>query len=331
MNTPWRSSFHHFVVAMSGTRRSTSRASASAARRTSVKDHSGRIRTFTWIPFLPLVLGKPASPCSSSTSFVTRATSRTWSNGISGPGSRSTRSSSGWSTSDFRTGHGLISRQPEGRGPREVRGVRHHRHVGGPPAREPDQRRLHPRRCPLRQSLLIEALVAGSVREPVQRRRPVAAPDEGGVRDLDPVPDEVELRDRTVRRVGEVHLLRVRDPDLPPCDLEGLGWRRHPTTVPVAPSSRPRYPRRRGGGRHRDGTPAAPAVRRGPVGPGRPARDPVRRPPHALLPASVQSGGITCLDRAVARSAGRGTATACGRSRIGGRGSSWATAGRSRR
>ena len=112
MNTPWRSSFHHFDVAISGTRRSTSRARARAARRTSVNVHSGRIRTFTWIPFFPLVFGKPTSPCSSSTSRVTIATSRTCSNGTSGMGSRSTRSSSGWSTSSERTGQGLISRQP---------------------------------------------------------------------------------------------------------------------------------------------------------------------------------------------------------------------------
>ena len=36
----------------------------------------------------------------------------------------------------------------EGRSPREVRRVRHHRHVGGPPAGEPDQRRLHPGGAP---------------------------------------------------------------------------------------------------------------------------------------------------------------------------------------
>src|SRR5882757_7874090 len=64
MNTPWRCSFHHAVVAMSGARRSTSRASARAARRTSVKSHRGSTRTFTWMPRFPDVFGNPVRPCS---------------------------------------------------------------------------------------------------------------------------------------------------------------------------------------------------------------------------------------------------------------------------
>jgi hypothetical protein len=40
-----RSSFHHFVVTMVGSRRSSSRPKASAARRTSVKVQRGSIRT----------------------------------------------------------------------------------------------------------------------------------------------------------------------------------------------------------------------------------------------------------------------------------------------
>ena len=51
-------------------------------------------------------------PCASRTSWTTPATSRTVAKGTPGWGSRSTRSSSGWSTSARRTGHGLRSRQP---------------------------------------------------------------------------------------------------------------------------------------------------------------------------------------------------------------------------
>ena len=54
-------------------------------------------RTFTWMPRFPLVFGKPLSPCSARTSRAIRATPRTSSNGTPGVGSRSTRSSSGWS------------------------------------------------------------------------------------------------------------------------------------------------------------------------------------------------------------------------------------------
>src|SRR6187200_3436151 len=49
MNTPCRSSFHHRLVARSGARRSTSRASANAARRTSGKVQRCSMRTLTWM------------------------------------------------------------------------------------------------------------------------------------------------------------------------------------------------------------------------------------------------------------------------------------------
>ena len=66
MNTPCRSSFHHLLVAIAGARRSTSRASASAARRTSPNVHSRVMRTFTWMPREPDVFGQPTSPKSDS-------------------------------------------------------------------------------------------------------------------------------------------------------------------------------------------------------------------------------------------------------------------------
>ena len=107
-----RSSFHHAVVARPGIRRSTSRASASAARRTSVKLQRGSMRTLTWMPREPLVLGKPSIPCSRRTSPAHSATSRTSLHSTPGCGSRSMRSSSGWSRSLRRTGHGFQSMLP---------------------------------------------------------------------------------------------------------------------------------------------------------------------------------------------------------------------------
>ena len=145
------------------------------------------------------------------------------------------RSSSGWSTSPRSHGPGIDLEASERRRPCEVGGVRHHRHVRGPPAREGDQRGLDPGRRTFRQALLIEALPGRPVGEPVEGRRPVAAPDERGVRDLDPVAHEVELRDRTIGSVGEVQLVGVGHPDVPARYVEGLGLRRHPPTVPWSP------------------------------------------------------------------------------------------------
>ncbi len=65
-----------------------------------------------WMPREPEVFGKPSSACSSSTSRTPSATSRTSSNGTPGPGSRSTRSSSGRSRSVRLTGHGFQSITP---------------------------------------------------------------------------------------------------------------------------------------------------------------------------------------------------------------------------
>src|SRR5919109_888136 len=52
-----RSSFHHAVVTSSGARRSTSRANASAQRRTTGNVQFGSMRTYTWTPRLPDVCG----------------------------------------------------------------------------------------------------------------------------------------------------------------------------------------------------------------------------------------------------------------------------------
>ena len=85
---------------------------ASAARRTSVNVQRGSMRTFTCMPREPLVFGQPRSPSSSRSAFTSSATRRTSSHATPGPGSRSTRSSSGCSRSPARTGCGCSSMQP---------------------------------------------------------------------------------------------------------------------------------------------------------------------------------------------------------------------------
>ena len=61
------------------------------------------------IPEPPLVFGQPTAPSSSSTSWATWPTLCTRSHGQSGPGSRSMRHSSGFSTSARRLFHGWNS------------------------------------------------------------------------------------------------------------------------------------------------------------------------------------------------------------------------------
>jgi hypothetical protein len=94
-----------------GARRSTSRASASAARRTSSKLQRARCARTRAGRAFPEVLGHPTKPTSESVWFTIEATSRTCCHLHPGTGSRSTRSSSGCSRSSARTGCGCSSRQ----------------------------------------------------------------------------------------------------------------------------------------------------------------------------------------------------------------------------
>ena len=103
-----RSSFHQAVVT-SSLRRSTSRANASAQRRTTGNSHFGSIRQATWMPRLPDVFGQPVQPISASVSRTTAATRLPSSNDVPGCGSMSIRSSSGLSTSARREGQGWKS------------------------------------------------------------------------------------------------------------------------------------------------------------------------------------------------------------------------------
>ena len=97
----------------SGARRSTSRASASAARRTSANAQRGWIRTLTWMPREPDVFGQPTRPRSASTSRDDarhRRGSATTRRPAPGRGRRAARR--GGRGPSARTGCGCSSRQP---------------------------------------------------------------------------------------------------------------------------------------------------------------------------------------------------------------------------
>ena len=88
-NTPSWSATFHVVVAISGTRLSTSWASDLAKLRTALKPSPGRIGARMCRPVAPDVFGKLGIFNSFITSCTARAISRTCSHGSSGPGSRS--------------------------------------------------------------------------------------------------------------------------------------------------------------------------------------------------------------------------------------------------
>jgi hypothetical protein len=233
MKTPRRSSFHHLLVASSGARRSTSRARASAARRTWSKVHFRWIRTLTWMPRDPEVFGHPRSPRSSSTSRTSIAT----------------------------LAH-VFERDPRHRvevdaklvgvlevvgadrvrvevdaaevdDPEQLRGVAHDDLARGAPRRELQLDRLDPVRVLLGSALLEERLGVGAVDVALQDDRPAGDPAKRAVGDREVVPREVELR---VARLREEDLLGIRDDDLAAGGLENhLGVLRH------AESLRARY------------------------------------------------------------------------------------------
>ena len=128
-----------------------------------------------------------------------------------GVGSRSTRSSSGWSRSRaprrprVEVDHAEVDR------PHEVRLVVGHELLGGAPGRERDRRRLQPVRHLLRHALLPDRLLHDPVDEALHHRRALAHVDEHRVGDRHVVLGEVELRPAGL---GEVDLRRVGEPDL---------------------------------------------------------------------------------------------------------------------
>ena len=227
-----RSSFHHAVVTCFGSRRSISRANASAQRRTTGNSHFGSIRQATWMPRLPEVFGQPVQPISASVSRTTTATCFASPKSVPGCGSMSIRSSSGRSTSARRDGHGMEVDDREVRRPGDLRDLGDAELVGVPAGREGDARRLDPLGPLLGHALLVDHLALDAVRKPAQLRRPLVERAHDSLADREVVLDEVELRLLPRRKE---HLLRVRHLDDPLAHLELDERRRHlPGRVPRA-------------------------------------------------------------------------------------------------
>ena len=157
----------------SASRRSTSRANASAQRRTSGNVQLGSIRQATWMPRLPEVFGQPTKPISSSTSRTTPATRFASAKSVPGCGSTSIRSSSGLSTCARREGHGWKSIVPEVRGPGDLRELGDAQLVRVAARRERDARDLDPVGAVLGHALLVDRLALGPAGMALQLRRPL--------------------------------------------------------------------------------------------------------------------------------------------------------------
>ncbi len=170
-----------------------------------------------WMPREPDVFGKPRRPCSSSTSRTPSATSRTSENGTSGCGSRSTRSSSGWSRSLRRTAHGFQSITPRltpqtrcaasfGTSSRAWR-----------PLGKVDRRGLQPLGRAVGHALLEERLALDAVDPALHHRRTVAQTAYDRLGALQVVVDEVELRQPAL---GKERLARAAHAQLASGDLD---------------------------------------------------------------------------------------------------------------
>ena len=121
-------------------------------------------------------------------------------------------------------------------GPHDVRGVVHYGHQRVTAARERDRRDLNPLGRSLRQALLIEGAltaIGDPGGEAVQDLGAIPAPGQRRVGHGRPVLNDLELRNGSPGGVGEVDLLRVRDPDIEPVDLQELFRCGHEPTVPV--------------------------------------------------------------------------------------------------
>ena len=155
----------------------------------------GSIRTLTCIPREPLVFGQPRSPISSRSDFTSRATRRTSAQLTPGPGSRSTRNSSGWSRSHgaYRVRMQLDAAQVDD--PREPRRIIDHDLFGSASRRERQRYCSQPREALRGRALLIERLTFGAVNEALENHRTIPDSGQSARRDRQIIADEVEFRD----------------------------------------------------------------------------------------------------------------------------------------
>ncbi len=205
---------------MCGARRSTSRASARAARRTSSKLQRRSMRTLTCTPREPDVFGQPVRPKSRSVASTTCAT---W---------RSLRPCHARHRIEVHPqlvrviqilGADRMRVQLEAgqvREPGERRGVARHHFVGASSRWKAKRYHLDPRWTRVRRPLLIEEFAGDAVGIAHQHGGPAAGAAQRALGHRQVVAHEVELR---VSRLRKQHLARIRDRDLPAVDQNDLG------------------------------------------------------------------------------------------------------------
>ena len=154
----------------------------------------------------------PTRPRSTSVARTSVATSRICDHPTPGTGSRSTRSSSGWSRSSARTGVRVQLEAREVGHPHQGGGVTRHHFLSLSPRRKLERDDFDPWRPGFRRTLLVEVLAADAVGVAHQHIRPMAGAAERALRYREVVLRQVQLRVACLR---EEHLARVRDRDLP--------------------------------------------------------------------------------------------------------------------
>ncbi len=173
------------------------------------------------MPREPLVFGQPRRPVSSSSAFTSRATRCTSDHATPGPGSRSTRSSSGCSRSAERTGCGCSSRQPRLTiQARPAASSTTNSSAVRPEGNDRVTVRSQGGRSAGR-ALLIEGFGFRAVDEALEDQRAIADAGESAGRNGKIVADEVELGELDLPR--KVELIGMGDADFAACDGEDFG------------------------------------------------------------------------------------------------------------
>ena len=155
-------------------RRSISRDSASAARRTSVNVQRGSMRTLTCMPREPLVFGQPVRPSSSSSACTSSATRRTSAHATPGVGIEIDAQLVGMI--EIAGAHRVRMQldAAEVDDPGEAGGVVDDHLLGGAPRRKRQRHGAQPVRPLRRGALLIEGLALGAVDEALEHDRAIA-------------------------------------------------------------------------------------------------------------------------------------------------------------
>ena len=199
---------------MSGSRRSSSRASASAARRTSVKLQRGSMGTFTCMPREPEVFGKPDQAVLLEHGAGLERHAPHGVEGDAGLGIEVDAQLVGMVGVAAAHRPRVQVEAPEVDRPQDVGHVDRAQLLGAAPARERHRHRLEPRRAARRHPLLVEERPLGAVGVALEHGRALAHPPQGAGADGEVVADQVELglapgREEDLVRVGDLHAVPV--------------------------------------------------------------------------------------------------------------------------